>query len=64
MIALDEPLLEELANALGVSPDFVKSFKNENVIYSIQNNGNIFNDNAVDHPTGYRNQSQNIQEAV
>lgn len=61
MIALDEPLLEELANALGVSPDFVKSFKDENVIYNIQNNGNIFNDNAVDHST---NSSQHTQPTI
>lgn len=40
MIALDEPLLEELATALGVTPDFVKAFKEENVIYNIQNNSN------------------------
>ena len=48
MVALDEPLLEELATALGVTPDFVKSFKDENVIYNIQNNSNTFNDNAID----------------
>jgi len=48
MVALDEPLLEELAAALGVTPEFVKSFKDENVIYNIQNNSNTFNDNSVD----------------
>lgn len=48
MVALDEPLLEELATALGVSPDFVKSFKDENIIYNIQNNSNTFNDNSID----------------
>lgn len=48
MVALDEPLLEELAAALGVTAEFVKSFKDENVIYNIQNNSNTFNDNAVD----------------
>jgi len=48
MVALDEPLLEELATALGVTPDFVKSFKDEHVIYNIQNNSNsTFSDNAV-----------------
>lgn len=36
MVALDEPLLSELASALGVTPEFVKSFKEENVIYNIQ----------------------------
>jgi len=33
---------------LGVTPDFVKSFKDENVIYNIQNNTNTFNDHAID----------------
>ena len=48
MIALDEPLLAELATALGVTPEFVKSFKDENVIYNIQHNNNSsFTDNAV-----------------
>ncbi|GHE29094.1 helix-turn-helix domain-containing protein [Sphingobacterium griseoflavum] len=48
MVALDEPLLAELSSALGVTPDFVKSFKDENVIYNIQNNTNTFNDHAID----------------
>lgn len=48
MVAFDEPLLKELSDALGVTPDFVKSFKDENVIYNIQNNSNIFNDQAID----------------
>lgn len=48
MVALDEPLLDELATALGVTPDFVKSFRDENVIYHIQNNSNsTFNDNSI-----------------
>jgi Helix-turn-helix. len=46
MVALDEPLLEELATALGVTPDFVKSFKDENVIYNIQHH-HTFNDHAT-----------------
>lgn len=59
MIALDEPLLEELANALGVTPEFVKSFKDENVIYNIQNNSNTFNDNAID-----QSHSQHTQPTI
>lgn len=46
MVALDEPLLEELATALGVTPDFVKSFKDENVIYNIQHS-HTFNDHST-----------------
>lgn len=48
MVALEEPLLEELSTALGVTPEFVKSFKDENVIYNIQNNSNsTFSDHSV-----------------
>lgn len=48
MIAIDDALLKELSEALGVTPEFVKSFKDENVIYNIQNNSNsTFNDNSV-----------------
>ena len=48
MVALDDSLLEELSTALGVTPEFVKSFKDENVIYNIQNNSNsTFNDHSV-----------------
>jgi len=46
MVALDEPLLEELATALGVTPEFVKSFKDENVIYNIQHS-HTFNDHST-----------------
>lgn len=47
MVALDEPLLEELARALGVTPEFVKAFKDDSVIYNIQNNTNsTFSDQA------------------
>ncbi|MDH5827314.1 hypothetical protein [Sphingobacterium faecium] len=51
MVAFDEPLLKELADALGVTPDFVKSFKDENVIYNIQNNqDNSTNNQQYNHP--------------
>ncbi|NGF56990.1 helix-turn-helix transcriptional regulator [Parapusillimonas sp. SGNA-6] len=53
MVALDEPLLEELAAALGVTPEFVKSFKDENVIYNIQHS-HTFNDHST-------NSSQHMQ---
>lgn len=45
MVALEEPLLEELSTALGVTPEFVKSFKDENVIYNIQHN--TFSDHSI-----------------
>lgn len=46
MVSLDEPLLEELAQALGVTPEFVKAFKDENVVYNFQHNL-TFNDSSV-----------------
>lgn len=52
MVAFDELLLKELSDALGVTPDFVKSLKDENVIYNIQNNNNsTFSDNSVGQNT-------------
>ena len=42
-------VLEELATALGVTPEFVQSFKDENVIYNIQSN----------QDTSYSNQQYN-----
>ncbi|MEN5085646.1 helix-turn-helix transcriptional regulator [Sphingobacterium faecium] len=46
MVAFEEPLLKELSDALGVTTDFVKSFKDENVIYNIQHS-HTFNDHAT-----------------
>lgn len=45
MVDLDEALLEELATALGVTSEFVRSFKDENVIYNIQHS-HVFNDHS------------------
>src|SRR5690606_3458768 len=59
MVDLDETLLEELATALKVTPEFIKSFKDENVIYNIQNNNNTFNDNSVD-----QSHSQHTQPTI
>src|SRR5690606_13154808 len=56
MVALDEPLLYELASALGVTPEFVKSFKEENVIYNIQHS-HTFNDHST-------NSSQHTQPTI
>ncbi len=46
MIAIDDALLKELSEALGVTPEFVKSFKDENVIYNIQHS-HTFNDHST-----------------
>jgi hypothetical protein len=42
---IDSDTLEILAVGLGVTPDFIKSFKEEKAIYNIQNN-NTFHDNS------------------
>ncbi|MGK6353571.1 helix-turn-helix domain-containing protein [Parapedobacter sp. DT-150] len=36
-IQIDEPILAELAEALGVTPEFVRNFREEKAIYNIQN---------------------------
>ncbi|MGK6353479.1 helix-turn-helix domain-containing protein [Parapedobacter sp. DT-150] len=48
MIQIDEPILEELAAALGVTSEFVRNFKEEKVIYNIQSNRNTFKDHSKD----------------
>jgi len=42
---IDESTLEILAVGLGVTPEFIKNFKEEKAIYNIQNN-NTFHDNS------------------
>lgn len=42
---IDSDTLEILAVGLGVTPDFIRSFKEEKAIYNIQNN-NTFHDNS------------------
>lgn len=61
MVALDEPLLEELATALGVTPDFVKSFKDDNIIYNIQNNQDTSSSNQqYNYPTIHNDGSDKL----
>lgn len=50
---IDEPILEELAEALGVNIEFIRSFNEEKAIYNIQNN-NTFT--VSDHSFGLSNQ--------
>lgn len=47
-IVIEEPTLEELASALGVTVEFIKNFNDENAIYNIQHNHD-FKDNAIAH---------------
>ncbi|SEL96223.1 hypothetical protein SAMN05216436_1018 [bacterium A37T11] len=54
-IYIDEPILGELAEALGVTPEFVRNFKEEKAIYNIQHNSD-FHDNA--------STQQNFQPAI
>jgi len=48
-VVIDEPTLEELADALGVTVEFIKNFNDDNAIYNILNNKNTYKDNAQDH---------------
>lgn len=45
-IVIEEPTLEELATALGVTVEFIKNFNDDNAIYNIQHNHD-FHDNSV-----------------
>lgn len=45
-IQIDEPILAELAEALGVTPEFIKNFNEEKAIYNIQNNRDTASQNA------------------
>jgi len=45
-IVIEEPTLEELALALGVTVEFIKNFNDDNAIYNIQHNHD-FKDHAV-----------------
>lgn len=47
-VVIDEPTLEELADALGVTVEFIKNFNDDNAIYNIQHNHD-FKENAVAH---------------
>jgi len=47
-IVIEEPTLEELAIALGVTVEFIKNFNDDNAIYNIQHNHD-FKDHAVAH---------------
>lgn len=47
-VVIEEPTLEELAEALGVTVEFIKNFNDDNAIYNIQHNHD-FKDHAVAH---------------
>lgn len=47
-VVIEEPTLEELADALGVTVEFIKNFNDDNAIYNIQHNHD-FKDHAVAH---------------
>ena len=49
MIQIDEPILDELAAALGVTPEFVRNFKEEKAIYNIQNNRDESKQNNINY---------------
>lgn len=60
-LQIDEPILEELALALGVTPEFIRNFKEEKAIYNIQNNSDL-HDNAS--PINHAHQSSFTYDAA
>ncbi|WP_159729483.1 helix-turn-helix domain-containing protein [Sphingobacterium sp. 18053] len=46
---IDEPTLEELAEALGVTVEFIKNFDDSNAIYNILHNKNTYRESSQDH---------------
>ena len=46
---IPEEILERLATGLGVTAEFIKSFKEEKAIYNIQNNNNFHDNSSTQH---------------
>ena len=49
MWTIPEPSLQELADALGVTVEFIRSFSEEKAIYYIQHNQNSSKQNSLNH---------------
>lgn len=45
---IPDNILDEFAEVLGVTSEFIKNFTEEKAVYNIQNNHNIYNDNSQD----------------
>jgi len=46
---IDEPTLQELAEALGVTVEFIRAFNEEKAIYYIQHNQDTSKQNSLNH---------------
>ncbi|MEI2271696.1 helix-turn-helix domain-containing protein [Sphingobacterium sp. ML3W] len=61
---IPEPTLEELANALGVTVDFIRAFNEEKAIYYIQHNRDSSKQNNLNHFPTITYESDNKIEAL
>ncbi|MEJ5055459.1 helix-turn-helix domain-containing protein [Sphingobacterium sp. MYb382] len=61
---IPEPTLQELAKALGVSVEFIRSFNEEKAIYYIQHNQDTSKQNSLNHYPTINYQSDNKIETL
>jgi len=64
MWIIPEPTLEELADALGVTIEFIRSFNEEKAIYYIQHNQDSSKQNSLNHFPKITYESDNKLEAL
>lgn len=64
---IPDDLLEEFAEALGVTPEFIKNFNEEKAIYNIQNNSNnTYQDHSVaqSNQPSINNNNESVEKVV
>lgn len=64
MWTVPEPALQELANALGVTVEFIRSFNEEKAIYYIQHNQDTSKQNSLNHFPTITYEADNKTEAL
>ncbi len=66
MWTIPEPTLQELADALGVTVEFIRAFSEEKAIYNIQHNHDFHDNSVANHnyqPT-FNNNSDNLENLL
>lgn len=64
---IPDNILEEFAEVLGVTPEFIKNFNEEKAIYNIQNNSNnTYQDNSVaqTNQPSVTNNNESVEKVV
>lgn len=64
MWTIPEPTLQELADALGVTVEFIRAFNEEKAIYYIQHNQESSKQNSLNHFPTITYQGDNKLEAL